>query len=226
MEEACIYTLITRFDLSFPSVIFIWRFIRRFDLSFASETFICRILSLYSVICLFHSRSRHPFCHLPTSSYYVVCFCHFPLSFTCVIFTWHSESVICNLFLSLHSIISCVILLSFDMSVCTLQSMCRFAYVVLFCHVLVPFFCRFFVIFLCHCLLSCCSVSFFCRLLLTYSIGILLLSFTVVCCVFSWHFLTWTRKDMREEGRMRRRRRIRRSGLHTNSNNPTLKGGE
>ena len=43
--------------------------------------------------------------------------------------------------------------------------------------------------------------------------------------------MTWARKDMSEDGRTegRRRRmrmRRRRSGLHTNSNNPTLKGGE
>ena len=39
-------------------------------------------------------------------------------------------------------------------------------------------------------------------------------------------FLTWTRKDMGEEGSKEGKRRGRRSGLHTNSNNPTLKGGE
>ena len=40
--------------------------------------------------------------------------------------------------------------------------------------------------------------------------------------------MTWARKDMHEEGRRRRMRvrRRRRNGHHTNSNNPTLKGGE
>ena len=125
-------------DLSFPTVIF-----RRFDLSFSSVTFICRILSLYSVILLCHSLFCHIYCHLPTSSHYVVSFCRVPQSFASVIFTWHFEPVIYNP-LSLHSVIIlhhylgmcfCSLHLAFDMSIC------NFACVLLFCHVLLSFVC-------------------------------------------------------------------------------------
>ena len=89
----------------------------------------------------------------------------------------------------------------------------------------------FFCLVPCHFPLSLFSVMLFCFVLLPSSFDVFIWHSVVV--VYSrvsllTYFLTWTRKGMREEGRMRRRRRSRRrrSGLHTNSNNPTLKGGE
>ena len=137
-------------------------------------------------------------------------------------------------YISLHS----VIIVSFSFHV-FLQSLFGVWYVnfsfsyryvkllLSFCSVM--FFCRssavFLVIFLCHCLLSCCSVLF--SAIFCWRIHLAFCSCNLQSCFAQDFFLTWAGKDMREEGRRRRMRvRRRRSGLHTNSNNPTLKGGE
>ena len=119
--------------------------LRHFHQSALYVAFCHCILSLYYVTLFCHL-----FSHLPTSLYCVVCFCHVPLSFSSVIFTWHSESVIYRLFLSLHSVISCVILLSCASVIIIWQSRRPFAIY----NQCVDFFCQF--------ALSCSSVVSLC----------------------------------------------------------------
>ena len=138
------------------------------------------------------------------------------LSFT-ILLPLHYVTPLC------HSLVMCFCSLhvAFD-----IMSICNFNYVILFCHVLLSFLCR----VPCTFPLSLSSVMLFGLVLLPSSFDVFIWHSVVVVyssCFALDIFLTWTRKDMREEGRMRRRRRRRRrSGLHTNSNNPTLKGGE
>ena len=154
------------------------------------------------------------------------------MSFASVVFLSHSHLssslTILNLsfpiLLSLHSVIPlchsllmcfCSLHLVFDMSIC------NFAYVSLFRHVLLSFFCR----VPCHFPLSLSSVILFCLVLLPSSFDVFIWHSVVVVSsrVLLLTFLTWARKDMREEGRMRRRRRRRRSGLPTNSKTTPLR---
>ena len=164
---------------------------------------------------------------------------YIPLSFSSVIFVWHSESVIYSLCSVIALCNSCVILLSCATVIFMWHSICQFAIcnrcvdLLLSCCSVI-FLCRFLlsfasVMFLCHCLLSCCSVVFFCHFLSSPSLGILKLSFKVVLCLLLKFFDMGEegKKDMGEEGSKEgRRRRRRRGGLHTNSTNPTLKGGK
>ena len=161
------------------------------------------------------------------------------MSFASVVFLSHSHlssslgilnrsfPILCHCMLSLP----CAILLSCAFAILCL--MCSFLiYVKLllsFCSVM--FFCRssamFLVSFLCHCLLSCCSVLF--SAIFFWSIHLAFCSCHFQSC-FALDIFWYGRGRtcVRKEGvrRMRVRRRRRRSGLHTNSNNPILKGGE
>ena len=191
MWRNSVSTLFRHIDLSYPSVIFIWRFIRRFDLSISTSHLylsyfvivFCRFimsLSLLPYLLLFTNAVI--LCRLLLSCSSVIRICHLHLAF----WTCHLQSF-CHCILSF----TCTILLACAFVVFIWHSICQFAILLMqFCYVM--FFCRYsavlLVVFLCHCLLSCCSVLFFCHLPLTYSFGILLLSFTVVFC--SWHFLT------------------------------------
>ena len=150
-------------------------------------------MSLYSVILLCHSLS----CAIFSVTYQR----HHIMSFASVMFLCDSllssSFGVLNLpftvfFLSLHSVISCVILLSCAIVIFIGHSLCQFRIYnrcvdLLLSSCSVMFFCRFLlsfpsVIFLCHCLLSRCSVVFFCHFLLSSSFGILKLSLTIVFC--------------------------------------------
>ena len=133
VEEQCIYTLsdilICHFHQSSSSDVLSDVSICRFHQS----PFICCILLLYSVILLCHSLFYHIYLFLPTSSYYIVCFCRVPQSYASVIFTWHSETAIYNPFV----IALCHFLVSFSCHVVFIwhsMSICYFDYIILFCH--------------------------------------------------------------------------------------------
>ena len=120
-------------------------------------------------------------CHFPTAPYYVVCFCHVPLSFSSVIFMWHTESVItiffCHWILSFACVVflSCAFVIFIGHSICQLaiynqcvDVLCHFV-----SHVLLSFVLSFLLSFssvlvFCRVVLSCSSVMFFCRLHLAF----------------------------------------------------------
>ena len=134
-------------------------------------------MSLASVMFLCHS--------LLSSSFGIL-----NLSFAC----FSSVIAFCHFLCYPHVMCFCILHLAFDLSIFHLQStICRVASVILFCHVLLSFSCRFFG----HFPLSLSSVMLFCRVLLSFllssSFGILKLLFTVVSC--SCHFLTWAREE-------------------------------
>ena len=80
-----------------------------------------------------------------------------------------------------------------------ISHICQAACVILFCHVLLSFFCR----VPCHIPLPLSSVMLFCLVILRSSFDVFMWHSVVVIYsrVCSWPFLTWARKDMREEGR-------------------------
>ena len=96
MEEECTYTFIRRFDLSFPSVIFIWRY-----QTFGSVIFISHLYL----------------------SYYVIVFCHFIVSLSLLpsFLSFTNVIILCRLLLSCSSVILfCHLHLAFW--ICHLQS--------------------------------------------------------------------------------------------------------
>ena len=163
-----------------------------------------RVYALLSdvLVCHFHPSSSSDVlpevsvCHLLQSPLTVVLipsfssvmsFCHSLLSYLFGILNLSFTVP----FLSLYFVISCVIILSCAFVIISWHSICQFAtynrcgdLLLIFCSAM--FFCRSpvvsSVIFLCHCLLSCCSVVFFSHFLLSSSFGILKLLFTVVFC--------------------------------------------
>ena len=170
------------FALSFPSVIFIWRFIRRsichFRQSPLSVVFCHCILSFYcvtlssAIVAVIYQRHR-------IRSFAPLMFlCHSLLSSSLGILNLSFTT--CSL--SLHSVNSCVILLPCAFVVFIWHSICQFAIynqsVDFCCHFVlscssVVLFCRLLrslssVIVFCHVVLSCYSVIFFCHLHLAF----------------------------------------------------------